>query len=161
MALWVMSTVMKDGPASSLAVGMSPHKDEETSHRLAKTSEEQSSMYVEAVCFLLKSHATYFNTAKTASDIACLKETSTETSVQFSDFLRSKVFHCENASPKKRTIRVFIDDLSAINQSVLRMFWDFEQAVHLLKLAQYADTLLEQTRQVPSPMVAPAYRNRF
>lgn len=54
MALWILATLMKDRPASSLTVQITSHKDDGTTHRLRKTDEEQNFMYVEAVNFILK-----------------------------------------------------------------------------------------------------------
>lgn len=72
---------MKNGTASSLTVCMTSHDDDETTHRLLRTGEEQFSMYVEAVSILLKYYAIVFSIAKASSDTASLKEASTKTSV--------------------------------------------------------------------------------
>lgn len=67
---------------------MTPHNDDGTIHRQRKTGEEQIFTSVEAVDFLLKAYATDSNIAQTTSDIACVKKSSVETSVQFADVHR-------------------------------------------------------------------------
>lgn len=46
-------------------------------------------------------------------------------------------------------------------QSAVCMFYGREQETHLLELAQYADTLREQTRQAPDPIITRVWKNRF
>lgn len=73
MVLFVLTKYMKDAPASSLKVEITPHKDDETTYRLPKTGEEQVFTYVEAMPFFLNSYATESNIAKAKTNIAYLK----------------------------------------------------------------------------------------
>lgn len=75
---------------------MTFHKDDQTAHRLPMTDEEQILMCVEAGKVLLNFYATDSNIARAASDIACVKKISIDTSVQFADILRSWVVRCRN-----------------------------------------------------------------
>lgn len=50
---------------------------------------------------------------------------------------------------------MFADGLSVNFQVVAVMFWVSKQKLHLFKIAQHAETLLEQTRQLPRVAVAP------
>lgn len=76
-----MPTFTKDGPASSLTVRMTPHKDEFHTLPLLKTSVKQITTYIEAVNYLLKSFATDANIVKATSKGARLRKATMETSV--------------------------------------------------------------------------------
>lgn len=102
MALRFIPTFVKDGPVSSLTVRVTPCKVDGTTHRLPMAGEEQIFMYVEAVNSLLKSYATDFNLARATSEVASLKTTPKETSVQFADVFPTKRVCCRNTNPKKR-----------------------------------------------------------
>lgn len=79
MHLWNMLAAMKDGPALSLTFQINHHKDNETTHRLRRTSEQQVSTYVEAVNVLLKFYATDSNIATATLNMASLKKALIET----------------------------------------------------------------------------------
>lgn len=143
MALCTMPTSIKLEPASSLTVRRTLHKDEGTTHKMPKTGEDHISTYVRAVNFLLKSYATDSNIAKATSNIACLKNASMYTSVQFADVLRSKVVRGRSAYLEKRSKEVFIDGVLVNIQSVVRIFWGREQGAHLSQTVQYENTLLQ------------------
>lgn len=96
MALWVMLAFGIDKAAFSLTVQMTSYEDDGTIHRLPEAGKGQISTYVEAVDFLLKSYATYSNTAKAASEIPALRKTPVETSVQFADVFCTKFVCCGN-----------------------------------------------------------------
>lgn len=140
---------------------MTTQAGDATTHRLQNTEEKQISTFVDAVHLLLKSCAINSSIAKTMADVTCLKMASMETSIQVSDVLRSKVVRCKNAYPEERTKKAFIADLPASIQSAVRKFWEREQNAHLLKVAQYVNTVLEKTRQVPSHVLGPIWRNCF
>lgn len=75
--------------------------------------------------------------------------------------MRSKVVSCKHAIREELSKGVFTKILAANVQRAVMMFWGREQDVRLLVIAQYADTLREQTGQLQSPMVVSAYRKRF
>lgn len=106
---------------------MTPHKGDGKTHKLPRTGEEQISTYVEAVRSLLKSYATHSDNAKVTSDMTCLKKASTETSVQFSNVLRSKAVPRGNAYPEEHTRGLFIDAFPANIQKAVRTFWHREK----------------------------------
>lgn len=87
MALYILPTFIKDRPRLGLTICMTPHKDDETSHRLSRTSEGQIRTYEKAVNVLYKSNAADFNTSKSLVDSACSKNSPKENSVQFADVL--------------------------------------------------------------------------
>lgn len=58
----------------SLTVCTTLHEDDEMTHRLPKTDEEEISTYVEAVIFFLKFYATVIKIAESNSVIACWKK---------------------------------------------------------------------------------------
>lgn len=60
-------------------------------------------MYVKAVRFLYKTHATDFNSAMATSEIACLRKTLMETAVVFAGVLRTKVLPFENDCSEERS----------------------------------------------------------
>lgn len=60
-----------------------------------------------------------------------------------------------------RTEEVFTDGLILNMQIAVEILWGREQDAHLLKIVQYADMLLEQTRQVLSTVMASFQRNCF
>lgn len=72
-------------------------------YRLPRTESEQIPTDVEAVNIQLKLYVTDSNTAKTASEVACLKRASEGTSVKFRDVLRSEIVRSENAFPEECT----------------------------------------------------------
>lgn len=61
----------------------------------------------------------------------------------------------------ERTKNVFIDGLEDNLQITVRVFKGRVQDAHLLEVAQYADTLPEETRRVPSLAVRQNQRSRF
>lgn len=94
---------MKDGPAFSLTVCMTPYKDNETTHRLPKAGYEQIPMYEKATNFQLKSYARGSIEAKAILEIAALRKAPIKIFVQFADVLRTKVVCCGNAYSKEHT----------------------------------------------------------
>lgn len=145
----------------SLKVHIVTHEDDGTTHGLPQTGEEQSSTYVKVVNILLKSYGIDTSIAKAALDIACIKRVSTETYMQLTDVHRSKVVRYENAYLGERTNEVCIDTPPASTQSAVRMFWCHEQDALFLDAAQYAETLLKQTKQVTSVVMALVRRSHF
>lgn len=105
---------MKDGPASSFAIQLTPRGD--SALYLPKTDRKQISSYVEAVNYLLKSYATDANIAKASPKEVNLRKAPPETSVQFSDVLRSKDIRCANAYLDERTKGPLLTDYLPIHK---------------------------------------------
>lgn len=110
--------------------------------------------------YLLEFYATDSNIDKETSRIATLRNVANETSVQLTDVLRTKVVQCGNAYPEEGTKGIFIYSSSANIQSAIQMFWGCEEDAHLLKNLQCADTLLEETLQVPKQANVALYKSR-
>lgn len=108
----------------------------------------------------MKTYAMDSNIARATSEIAPLRKSSSETSVQFTDVLRITVARRGNGSPEQWKNGIFIDGLPTSIQSAVCMFWGREQDAHLLEIAQYADKLLEQRLQAPEPTRGASFRTQ-
>lgn len=84
-----------------------------------------------------------------------------EAPVLFSGVLCTKVVCCGNAYIEKRNKRMFIDDLPANIQIIVRVFLDLEQNENFLESAQYVNTLLRNTRLGPSTSLTQNQRSWF
>lgn len=135
-AMSIKPTFVKKGPPFILTDQMNFCKDDGNIQRLPKTCKLQTFTYMKAEKFSLKWYATDSRNAKTTLVIVCMKKASKEASLQLADILRSKDVRSENAYPKKRTRRVFIDGLPVNTQSAVRMFWGRAQNFHLLLTVQ-------------------------
>lgn len=71
------------------------------------------------------------------------------------------VVRCGNARPEERSMIVFFEVLQASIQRSVRIYWGGKQAANPKEIIQYADTLLEQTRQARLTVVTQSQRNRF
>lgn len=121
IALWVVSNLMKDGPASSHTARMTSLQDAQGEYPLFKVEEELIKTYGEAMSYALKSDETDSNIANANLKIVSLRKASNEIAVQFPDVLRTKVVRCENAYPEERTKSICIDRLPANIQSPVCM----------------------------------------
>lgn len=77
MALWIIPSFTKDGPASSLAVRMTLRRDGTGACLHPKFGGEHITIYVESVYHFLESYAADSNIAKAIMDILALRKAST------------------------------------------------------------------------------------
>lgn len=97
--------------------------------------------------------------ANASSNIAVLIEPLVKALAQFANVLQLKVVGLVNDCFHDHTERVFIDGLQTSFQCAIGTCWGRKQDAHLSENAQYANTLLKHTGEVPSTAVASFRKN--
>lgn len=120
-ALWSISTLFKDRPASSLTVCVTPHNERETTNKLPKISKKEIFTNVGAARFLLNPITTKSDIVKVSLETITSSGTLVKALLQFPDVLHTKVVHCKNAYPNELTKKLLINGLPAKTQSAVRM----------------------------------------